>query len=76
MPKLPVIKSKEIIKILKKAGFEIHHTTGSHYVLKHPVSKKIAIVPYHLKDLPPGTTHSILKMAGIKREEIKSGQQS
>lgn len=72
MPKLPVITPKKLIKILKKNGFELDHTTGSHFVLYHPETKKRAIVPYHIKDLPRGTLMTILREAGIKRKQFEN----
>lgn len=70
MPKLPVFTSKQIIKVLKKKGFELDHITGSHYIFYHPVHKQRVIVPHHVKDLPKGTVISILKQAGFDREEM------
>jgi len=32
MPKLPVLNSKQIIKIIKSKNFIQDHVTGSHYV--------------------------------------------
>jgi predicted RNA binding protein YcfA (HicA-like mRNA interferase family) len=71
MPKLPVLSSKKLIKILEKLGFQLDHTTGSHFIFYNPKTKKRAVVPYHFKDLPKGTLISILREAGITREEIE-----
>lgn len=71
MPKQPVLKPKEIISILEKSGFNIRRTTGSHYVLKNTKRKKIVIVPFHTKDLPPGTLKSIFEMAGIDWKNLE-----
>lgn len=65
MPKFPVYSSDKIIKILKKHGFLEDHQTGSHKVFYHEQSKQRVIVPYHKKDLPIGTSRSILQMAGL-----------
>jgi len=73
MAKLPILKPKKIIQKLKKLGFVEDHITGSHIILYHPQTKKRAVVPYHLKDLPSGTLISLLKEAGISKEKfIKS----
>jgi predicted RNA binding protein YcfA (HicA-like mRNA interferase family) len=32
---LPVVRPKEVIRALCRAGFFVHHTSGSHYVLKN-----------------------------------------
>lgn len=70
MPKLPILKPKQIIQKLKRLGFVEDHKTGSHLILYHPGTKKRAVVPYHLKDLPKGTLVSLLKEAGVEKEEF------
>ena len=70
MPKLPVISSKKLIRILKKIGFQLDHTTGSHFIFYHPITKRRAVVPRHNKDLPKGTIMNIIGEAGITKEEI------
>ena len=34
--RLPVVRPKAVIRALERAGFFIHHTSGSHHILKHP----------------------------------------
>lgn len=72
MPKLPVLKPREIIKKFEKLGFIKDHQTGSHVVLYHPKTKKRATIPFHLKDLSRGFLNTILKQAGITREKFLS----
>lgn len=70
MPKL--YSGKEVIKILRRAGFEIVSQKGSHIKLKG-VSKGhicIVIVPNH-KQIARGTFESILKQAEMSREEFE-----
>jgi len=71
MPKLPVLSPKKIIKLLEKQGFQVDHTTGSHYILYDKVTKLRVVVPYHLRDLPKGTLLSIIKQAGLTKEEFE-----
>ena len=66
MPKLPVLTSEEVTKLLLEDGFEFDHQTGSHKVYYNPSTKKRAVVPYHKRDLPKGTLLSILKQAGLR----------
>ena len=35
MPKLPRISAKKVLRALLRAGFYIHHQTGSHVNLRH-----------------------------------------
>lgn len=73
MSKLPAVKPKRVIRALERAGFEIHHTTGSHYILKHPGAPGLRVtVPYHNQDLKRGTLASILNQAGITVDEFLS----
>ena len=72
MPKLPTLTPKQLIKKLSKIGFVKDHTTGSHIIMYHAQTKRRAVVPYHLKDIKKGTLNSLLKEAGITREEITS----
>ena len=58
--------SNEIIRILKDAGFVLDRVKGSHHIYLHPENKKRAIVPHPKKDLPYGTSTTILKQAGIE----------
>jgi predicted RNA binding protein YcfA (HicA-like mRNA interferase family) len=70
MPKLPVLTPKKLLKKLNKIGFIKDHTTGSHVVMYHPQTKRRAVVPMHLKDIPKGTLSSLLKEAGVSKEDI------
>ncbi|MBI4910178.1 MAG: type II toxin-antitoxin system HicA family toxin [Acidobacteria bacterium] len=35
MPRLPILKAREVLRVLLRAGFFIHHQTGSHARLLH-----------------------------------------
>jgi predicted RNA binding protein YcfA (HicA-like mRNA interferase family) len=68
---LPVIRPKQLIKVLERAGFIVNRVTGSHYVLKHPAKPNLRVtVPYHNRDLKRGTLQSIVKQAGLTNEEF------
>jgi predicted RNA binding protein YcfA (HicA-like mRNA interferase family) len=70
-PNLPVIRSKELIRVLERAGFFIHRVSGSHYILKHPEKPTVRVtVPFHNRDLKRGTLQSIMKQAGFTNEEF------
>ena len=72
MPKLSTITSKKLIKALKSLGFEIDHSTGSHFIFYNSKTKKRAVVPYRKKDLPKGTIMSIIREAGISKKEFEN----
>lgn len=70
MPRLPAVKSKKVISVLKKAGFRISHQTGSHVILDKPFHPLIITVPSHKRDLKKGTLRRIIKDAGLTVERF------
>ena len=65
--------SKEMIRFLKRNGFEEISQNGSHMKLKNKENGKIVIVPCHSKDLKRGMEQAILKQAGLRLNAQKSG---
>ena len=70
MPKLGSVTPRHLIALLKRKGFELDHATGSHYIFFHPATKKRAMVAYHNRQLPKGTAHKILKLAGLSENDL------
>ncbi len=57
---------KQMIKLLKKNGFEVISQNGSHVKLRQPEAGIQTIVPLHSKDLKKGLEEAILKQTGLK----------
>lgn len=71
MPKLPVLTPRKLLKALVKAGFYIHHQSGSHVNLRHPTKKQLhVVIPIHSRDMAPKTLKSILIQSEIVVEEL------
>lgn len=70
MPKLPAVKSREVIRFLEKNGFILDHASGSHFIFYHPTSKRRAVVAQHNRDIPKGTLLSLLREAGFSRADL------
>ena len=69
--RLPAVKPKEVIRALERAGFFIHHSTGSHHYLKHPDKPGLRVtVALHTKDLKRKTLATIIDQAGCTTEEF------
>lgn len=67
---LPVLKPKQVVAALEKAGFEVRRQTGSHAIMyksgiRYPIS-----IPLHPGDLPKGTLRAIIRQAGLTVEEF------
>ena len=58
--------SAELIKMVEKDGWFQVSQMGSHIKFKHSSKKGIVVIPNHGKDMPQGTTASILRQAGLK----------
>lgn len=68
MSKLPrSLKPSKVIKALQKAGFDIDHTTGSHYIMKKGSLR--TTIPYH-RSVKTGTLRSILRQADVTIDEF------
>ncbi len=57
--------SRTLIKQLEADGWYLVGVKGSHHQYKHPTKLGRVTVPHPKKDLPIGTTKSILKQAGL-----------
>ncbi len=71
MSNTPSLTPKNVVRILKQNGFVLDRSRGSHQIWLHPVSRKRSVIPMHNKDIPTGTLYSILKQAGIEKDELQ-----
>jgi len=71
MTRLPTLHSRKIIKALEQAGFVFDRQTGSHFILRHPISKKTTCVPKHGKDVKRSLMKEIIQQAGLSEEEFR-----
>ena len=71
MSALPVLRPREVVAALVRAGFVAHHQTGSHLVLKRAgVPPRRVTVPMHGRDLKTGTLRSIVRESGMTVDEF------
>ncbi|MEO9029784.1 MAG: type II toxin-antitoxin system HicA family toxin [Ktedonobacteraceae bacterium] len=70
-PKLPHITAAELLRALKRDGWQSARQSGSHMTMKHPTKKGCVIVPIHATvTLKPKTLATILKQAGLTLENL------
>lgn len=67
MDKLPVLSGDDLIKVLKKGGFQVVRQKGNHVSLRKGAYR--TVVPLH-DELARGTLMSILKQCGLSREDL------
>jgi len=70
MPKLPVLKPRQVIAALETAGFRQVRQKGSHIQFKR--GNLLVTVPGHPGDLNPQVLKSILRQAQMSIEELQS----
>ena len=67
--------SKDVIKKLKKDGWEKVGQTGSHVQFRHPEKSGRVTVPHPKKDIPKGTLKSIERQSGLVIVSKKQARQ-
>lgn len=61
------MKSRELLRLLKKDGWYEIRQSGSHITMAHATKKGKVLVPFHAaKEVKKGLLNGILKEAGIK----------
>ena len=65
--------ARELLRFLRKHGYEETRQKGSHRILTHPV-RPMLVVPIHSGDLPRGLFLRTLKDAGLSEEDFFGGK--
>lgn len=72
MPKLPVVKVRELIRVLNKLGFFEYHIVGSHAQFKYLDGRRTTIPVHYGKDVRTGTLKGILSDIDLTVENFIS----
>jgi predicted RNA binding protein YcfA (HicA-like mRNA interferase family) len=68
---LPSLTGKELLSVLKKAGFEVLRTKGSHHFLHHRDGRS-TVVPVHSGEtIGPGLLAKILRDCDLSRDQYQ-----
>lgn len=66
------MKVRDVLKLLEAEGWGVVRIRGSHRQLRHPSKPGLVTLAGHPgAEVPPGTLASILKQAGLQKEEQK-----
>jgi mRNA interferase HicA len=71
MTRLPTLHARKIIQALEQAGFVFDRQTGSHFILRHPITRRTTCVPKHGNDVKRSLMKEILRQAGMTEEEFR-----
>ncbi len=64
------LSAKFLIRFLENNGFELKRSKGSHHLFYNSQTQKTVVVPIHNKDLKKGTFFSIIKQAGLDKNDL------
>lgn len=70
MPKFPVLRPRELVRVLKKLGFLEKRQKGSHLIMVHDAKNKQITIPIHNKPLKKGTLAAILRQGEIRIDDL------
>ncbi|HPI94089.1 MAG TPA: type II toxin-antitoxin system HicA family toxin [Deltaproteobacteria bacterium] len=71
MSNLPAVTGNRLIKALKKLGFEVVRTKGSHHFLKHP-DGRCTVIPLHAgENIGRGLMAQIMRDCELAVEDLK-----
>ena len=71
MTRLPTLHSRKVIQALERGGFIFDRQTGSHFILRHPITRRTTCVPKHGKDVKRSLMKEILQQAGLTEGEFE-----
>ena len=72
MTTFPAVTGAQLIKALRRLGFEVIRVRGSHHFLQHPDGRR-TVVPVHRGEaIGRGLLAEILRDCDVSREELQS----
>jgi predicted RNA binding protein YcfA (HicA-like mRNA interferase family) len=70
MSQVPALTGKQLIALLRQAGFELLRKKGSHAFLRH-LDGRVTVVPVHAGEtIGPGLMRKILRDVEIEADEL------
>ena len=68
MPKLPILKPRQVITVLEREGFRQVRQHGSHLQMKR--GNLLVTIPVHSGDINPQVLRSIIRQAQMTVDEF------
>ncbi|OGY63038.1 MAG: hypothetical protein A2745_03540 [Candidatus Harrisonbacteria bacterium RIFCSPHIGHO2_01_FULL_44_13] len=70
MTHLPVLKAKDLIRVLEKLGFQKMRQNGSHLFFQHADGRTTLVSVHAREDIGRGLLHQILREIKLSPEEF------
>lgn len=74
MPRPPVLKPREVCRILEAMGFALVRQRGSHMQFRHPDGRGTTVPNHQGRDISPGLLRQIAKDIEMTLEEFLRGR--
>jgi predicted RNA binding protein YcfA (HicA-like mRNA interferase family) len=68
--RLPSLRPEQVVRALRRAGWEIDRQRGSHISLKKVGVDHLVVVVMHRREMPRGLLADIIKDAGLTQDEF------
>jgi len=72
MPKLPVLKPREVVAVLVRHGFNCVRQRGSHMQFRHPDGRATTVPDHGGRDISPSLLRQIARDIEMTAEEFLS----
>jgi predicted RNA binding protein YcfA (HicA-like mRNA interferase family) len=69
--RFPIRNAKEVIKVLRKHGFQLAGQSGSHQKWRHQNGRQVIVAMHGSKPIPLGTLKSIIEGSGLEVEDFR-----
>ena len=70
MPRIPVLKPREVIAALERMGFELARQKGSHKQFRHTDGRATTVPDHSGRDIAPPLLRQILKDINVSLDEF------
>jgi predicted RNA binding protein YcfA (HicA-like mRNA interferase family) len=70
MTRLPRLKAKDLLRALRRAGFQVIRVRGSHHFLKHPDGRATTVPVHSGESLGLGILAAILQDIEMSAEQL------
>ena len=71
MGRLAGFRAADVIRKLRKAGFELERrASSSHEIWRNPTTRCKIVVPHHSREIAEGTMRAIVREAGMTVDEF------
>jgi predicted RNA binding protein YcfA (HicA-like mRNA interferase family) len=69
--RFPVRTARDVVKVLRRHGFELAGQRGSHQKWRHVNGRQVIVAIHANKAIPVGTLKSIIEGSGIDIKEFR-----